>query len=494
MNRQALGAPWGLHWFRRDLRVAGNPALQWNFKKNSGRVVGVFSFDSKFLAREDFSHDRFQFFLKTLEALRDELRSLGSDLLVLDAGPDEAFLKLSNEWKRTGAAPVCVTFNRDYEPFARDRDQRVMKFLEQKAGVPVHTERDHLLIEPHEVLKPGGGANPYYQIFTPFKRRWLDVFQTDEVQSRVTAQKSGLKYLKKGEAGKPFSLTWKDLGVDFVDALSAMIEKNGKKVSVPIPEAGSRVAYRKLQDFIEKHAHYADRRDIPSVAGTSQLSIYLKNGSLTTAQIICELGQRLELQDVFLSELIWREFYYAILSHFPFVETEAFLPKFRAIPWENRRDYFQAWVDGKTGYPIVDAGMRQLKETGWMHNRVRMIVASFLTKDLHIDYRWGENHFMKKLLDGDLGPNNGGWQWAASTGCDPQPYFRIFNPTLQGKRFDPDGEYVRRWIPELAACPGKKIHEPWTAPGFEKFGYPSPIVDHAVQARKALVLYSEAAK
>ncbi|MBL7714283.1 MAG: deoxyribodipyrimidine photo-lyase [Bdellovibrionales bacterium] len=482
-------APWALHWFRRDLRVAGNAALQSSFKKYQGRVVGVFCFDGKFLSRDDFSHDRFQFFIHSLQALREELRSLGSDLLILDQGPEASFSVLGGSLKASGGLPASVTFSRDYEPFARDRDARMGKWFQDQWGVTVESFRDHLVLEPHEVTKPDGSA---YQVFGAYKKRWLQVFQDPVIQQRVSAKATGLTYLRSKKVEPIFSLTWKDLGVELEDQCQAMAEKNQRKVSVPIPEAGSKVAYEKLKGFSSRHMKYAQNRDIPGVLGTSQLSIYFKNGSLTTSQAIADLAPG--PSDTFLSELIWREFYYSILFHFPSVEADAFLAKFRKIPWVNRPDWFQSWKDGRTGYPIVDAGMRQLLKTGWMHNRVRMIVASFLTKDLHIDYRWGERYFMEKLLDGDLAPNNGGWQWAASTGCDPQPYFRIFNPTLQGKRFDPEGDYVRRWIPELSSCPTKWIHEPAKAPDFSSFGYPLPVCDHSIQSRQALAMYSRAAE
>jgi deoxyribodipyrimidine photo-lyase len=258
-------------------------------------------------------------------------------------------------------------------------------------------------------------------------------------------------------------------------------------VLVPIPRAGSRAALERLRAFAPRLGDYKQRRDLPAEDGTSRLSIYFKNGSLTSAQVVAALELAAAPfgtatgKSTFLRELAWREFYVHVLWHRPDVETRAFLPRFRALAWENREDWFERWKAGRTGYPIVDAGMRQLAQTGWMHNRVRMIVASFLTKDLLIDWRWGERWFMERLLDGDLGPNNGGWQWAASTGCDPQPYFRIFNPVLQGRRFDPTGAYVRAFVPERRADDAKTIHEPR-----------DPIVDHATQKQKTLALYRAA--
>jgi deoxyribodipyrimidine photo-lyase len=289
----------------------------------------------------------------------------------------------------------------------------------------------------------------------------------------------------------PFRLTWRTLfgdGPPPVDKLESFSDENARRVRVPIPPAGSVAALARLRRFTPRLAEYKGARDLPSLDGTSRLSMYFKNGSLTPAQVIAAL----EIADAtfaegtsrsaFLREIVWREFYYHVLWHRPDVEAQAFLPQFRKLRWQNREDWFEAWKAGRTGYPLVDAGMRQLAETGWMHNRVRMVVASFLTKDLLIDWRWGERYFMDRLLDGDLAPNNGGWQWAASTGCDPQPYFRIFNPTLQSQKFDPDGTYLRSYLPERKDDDRKAIHLPR-----------KPIVDHAKQKVKALAMYKKAA-
>ncbi len=498
-HRPAEVAAYGVHWFRRDLRVAGNPALQWSFREHEGRVLGLFMFDRKFLAREDFSANRFGFFLATLRALRDELRSVGGDLLVLDVGPRDALGKLFQTLhKHKLPLPAAVSFNRDYEPFARKRDADISNWLTGECQVLVHTEADHLLVEPDAFAE---SKTKFYQVFTPFSRRWHDELQTPELRKRIAAQKPGLTYLNKlakGTQQELFKLTWKDLfggKVSLPDALESTIEENKKQVTVPLPEAGSLAAIARLRTFKKQGlGEYAERRDLPAVQGTSQLSIYLKNGSLTTAQIMALLDnvdQPLDVRDgpaTFVKELAWREFYYHVLYHRPEVEHAAHQEKYRDITWENREDFFAAWYQGRTGYPIVDAGMRQLNATGWMHNRVRMIVASFLTKDLLIDWRWGERYFMQQLLDGDLAPNNGGWQWAASTGCDAQPYFRIFSPKLQSEKFDPHGEYIRRWVPELSELSAKQIHEPHAA-GIQ-LDYPRPIVDHQEQKPKALALYT----
>lgn len=315
------------------------------------------------------------------------------------------------------------------------------------------------------------------------------------MQVRLRHQLSGLEYLKKRAAGKQekvFSLCWDQLGKGgspFEDCLDAYREKVRSRV--PLPRAGSLAAFEVLQDFAPKLKSYAEDRDIPSLKATSRLSIYFKNGSLTVAQAIAYLGldyyekKATDGKAKFLAELIWREFYYYILFHFPQVEHQAFQARFADLKWENNEAFFEAWKTGRTGFPLVDAGMRELNSTGWMHNRVRMVVASFLTKDLLIDWRWGERYFMERLLDGDLAPNNGGWQWAASTGCDPQPYFRIFNPYLQSEKFDPKGDYIRKYVPELLYVPDSRIHEPQGVKA-----YPAPIVEHAVQREKALKLYS----
>jgi deoxyribodipyrimidine photo-lyase len=497
--------PWGLHWFRRDLRVAGNPALQWNWKAHGGRVVGIFCFDSRFLSRPDFSHNRFGFFMETLRELQKEMRSIGSDLWVIDGLPQEALPKIHAELKKHGRAFSSLSFNRDYEPFARDRDDLLTRLVQEDLGVTVHTERDHLLIEPLEIDKPASSGSAFYQVYSPFAKRWFEKLNTDEVRSRIAVQKKGLQYLQKRAAGEIdphlFSLTWKGVWGDhpapFRESLEDFAEKNRPHQTIDIPPAGSLVALERLRSFKRHVEQYGERRDIPSVDGTSKMSIYLKNGSITSSQIIAELGlEGLAFQGEggstkYLKEIAWREFYYSILFHKPSVEKTAFIEKYGTLAWQNDERLFEAWKEGRTGYPIVDAGMRQLKQEGWMHNRVRMIVASFLTKDLLIDWRWGENHFMKELLDGDLAPNNGGWQWAASTGCDPQPYFRIFNPELQGSRFDPEGKYVTRYIPELEGVSPKVIHAP------EKLGeaalrkrrYPLPVVNHQEQKPKALALF-----
>lgn len=486
----------GIHWFRRDLRVAGNAALLENWKSNSGNVLGIFCFDSQFLSRSDFSNNRFAFFMETLLSLRNELREAGGDLLVIDELPHLAFPKIIEYFRqKTSAYKISqISYNRDYEPFARTRDKNIENIV-RKEGVAIASTRDHLIIEPSELDK--GKQGEYYQVYSPFAKKWFDIFSSDEIQKRISSQKSGLHYLFSDEKKTDlFSLKWNDIvdkSFPYVDSLEKFQKENQKKVNIVIPPSGSQAVREALINFKKKAKDYKTNRDIPSLPGTSQFSIFFKNGSLTTAQVV----HYLQLQKIsyktedgparFLKELVWREFYYHILYHRPDVEKNAFLTKYNNIKWENNETWFERWCAGQTGFPIVDAGMRELNTTGWMHNRVRMIVASFLIKDLLIDWRWGEKYFMEKLLDGDLAPNNGGWQWAASTGCDAQPYFRIFNPWLQSERFDSEGTYIRRYVPELKNISNKALHK--EDEDRSAMGYPKPMVIHADQKPKALALF-----
>lgn len=492
--------PWGLHWFRRDLRVAGNETLRANWQRCQGRTLGIFFFDSTFLSRPDFSHNRFGFFLKTLGSLRDELRAQGGDLLVIDSPPLAGWpLLLAFLEKTSGGGPALVSWGRDYEPFARARDQAATELFAIR-GIETLTRRDHLLFEPAEVLKDDGS---FYQVYSPFARRWFARLEEHAGRERVRAQKVAATYfdrLASGRHEKVFDATWAPFvtapGFPFRDAFEEFTRENSRHLTVELPEAGFAAAFTRLREFRAAIERYKADRDFPALAATSRLSIYLKNGSVVSSQILAELGLgETSWKDTggpahFVKEVAWREFYYSILFHRPDVEYQSFLPQYRDIAWENDEALFTRWKEGTTGFPIVDAGMRELRETGWMHNRVRMIVASFLTKDLLIDWRWGENHFMRLLLDGDLAPNNGGWQWAASTGCDPQPYFRIFNPWLQSVKFDPDGAYIKRYVPELADVPAKALH---TADADRsRAGYPAPVVSHDERRGRALELYHQA--
>lgn len=492
-----MAAKYGIHWFRRDLRIAGNEALSKNIESHDGQTLGVFCFDAKFLSRDDFSYNRFQFFLHTLKSLKQEMNNLGGDLLVLNKEPEESFVMvLRHLEKHNIGKPNQVTWNRDYEPYAIKRDEKLKEYF-RKQKIETKNFRDHLIIEPHELTKKSSDTEGY-QVYTPFSRMWLSLFsEENNIAKRTHKEALGLDYLeslKKKSVKKLISLKWKDLFSTNMlkDHLDKFIESNKEHVKIDIPEAGTLAALKQLDEFKEDLTNYGKHRDVPHLQGTSRMSMFLKNGSITTAHIINELNLRpydkkaTTGHQKYLSELIWREFYYHALYRNPENEKEAFLKKYKDLKWHNNKKWFEAWKEGKTGFPIVDAGMRELKTTGWMHNRVRMIVASFLTKDLLIDWQWGEQYFMEVLLDGDLAANNGGWQWAASTGCDPQPYFRIFNPWTQSSKFDPDAIYIKRYVEELKDCDPKQIH---SEEDLRPESYPRPIVDHSAQRKIALELY-----
>jgi deoxyribodipyrimidine photo-lyase len=459
-----MSETFALHWFRRDLRVEGNEALAAAAREHGGRVLGLLCFDADAEARPDFSIDRAAFHLATARALRDELRAAGGDLLVLDEAAPTAFERLLAR----GVRPVAVSFGRDYGRAARAEEEDVTATLARR-GVAAAPARDHLLVEPHELRKPAAGPDEpsYYQVYTPFARRWFELLATPLVKARLPARPARPK----------LAATWARRAPGVVDALDRLADELARRARVPLPAAGRRAALARLRAFAPRLEAYAEDRDRPAIEGTSRLSIDLRQGALTTADVVTTLGlsgaplRGVSGRATFLRELAWREFAFHVLAHRPDVAERAFQPRFRALAWENREDWFEAWKAGRTGYALVDAGMRQLAETGFMHNRLRMIVASFLTKDLLVDWRWGERHFMRHLLDGDLAPNNLGWQWAASTGCDAQPYFRVFNPTAQARKFDPTGAYVRAWL-----------REPPRA----------PIVEHGVQRARALALYGRA--
>lgn len=488
----------GIHWFRRDLRIPGNNNLRFNWKTSDQKVLGIFCFDSVFLSRPDFSHNRFAFFINTLKELKKELQLQGGDLLVVDEQPHLAFPRLFEYFKSHNISlPELISFGKDYEPFARHRDENLTKIF-NSYGIKTYSERDHVLIEPHEILKDD---QSFYQIYSPYARRWFEKMATAEGQRRVAEQNNISLYykrLKQNNLEQIFTIKWSDFkNLPYVDSLQKFESENNQSVTIKIPEAGFKVAYERLLDFKDNVEMYKEKRDLPFIDGTSQLSMYQKNGSLVSSQILSTLklqSKQWTTKDnstQYVKEIAWREFYYSIMYHKPESEKQAFLPQYINLKWENNKNHFERWCAGQTGFPIVDAGMRQLNQTGWMHNRVRMIVASFLVKDLLIDWRWGENYFMKMLLDGDLAPNNGGWQWAASTGCDPQPYFRIFNPWLQSEKFDPQAEYIKTYVPELKNIQAKMIHAP---DGERGSLYPEPMVDHSTQKVKALALFQGAAK
>ena len=423
-----------LFWFRRDLRLRDNAGLYHALKEND-RVVPIFIFDTVILDRlEDRNDRRVEFIHETLLHLKTELEQLGHSLMVLQGDPINIFKSLN---------PRAVYTNHDYEPYALRRDTAVKQILEEKS-IPFKTYKDHVLFEKDEVTKDGGKP---YSIFTPYSRKWKSALNKFYSKSYPTE-----KYFANFKKLNPLPFPClKEIGFNAVD--------------IPFPERVIR------QDIIEK---YDKQRNFPAIKGTTQLSVHLRFGTVSIRKLVSIAVKK---NETWLNELIWRDFYQMILWHFPRVETSAFKPVYDRITWRNHEDEFQKWCTGKTGYPLVDAGMRELNDTGFMHNRVRMVVSSFLTKHLLIDWRWGEAYFAIKLLDFDLAANNGGWQWAAGSGCDAAPYFRVFNPQTQMEKFDPKMEYVKKWVPE-----------------FETKDYPKPIVDHKKARERVLKAYALALK
>ena len=418
-----------LFWFRRDLRLDDNAGFYHALTENK-EVLPLFIFDSVILEKlEDKADRRVEFIHQSLVTLKTELEKSGSSLLILQGDPVEILNELN---------PKAVYTNHDYEPYAIQRDQIIKELLEEK-GILFKTYKDQVIFEKDEVVKDDGKP---YTIFTPYSRKWKSALDKFYLKSYPTSKY--FNHLKQLKALSILSLS--DIG--FTETLPSFPERAIK------------------QSIIEK---YDQQRNFPAMAGTTRLSVHLRFGTVS----IRKLAQiALKKNDQWLNELIWRDFYQMILWHFPHVETKAFKPAYDRIEWRNNVDEFQGWCEGRTGYPIVDAGMRELNATGFMHNRVRMIVASFLTKHLLIDWRWGEAYFAEKLLDFDLAANNGGWQWAAGCGCDAAPYFRVFNPYIQAEKFDSEKKYIKKLVPELDS--GK---------------YPAPIVDHDTARKRVLEVY-----
>ncbi len=458
-----------IHWFRRDLRLDDNTALLAAYAATD-EVIPVFIFDDAILRRPDTGANRVAFLLDSLRALDAAWRTRGGRLILRRGRPEEELARLVTE---TGA--TAVYFNLDVEPFALARDARVRTRLAGQCAV-VGFE-DGGLTAPSAVKTKSGTP---YTVFTPYKNAVLN--QT------IPRPRSAPSVVKPPPQATSLPLP--------------TLAELGFATTACLPPGGEAAAQARLNDFIQHNAsRYATARDALAVDGTSRLSPYLRFGCLSPRRAYWNARDALPAGaaglEAWVTELIWRDFYRQILFHFPYVETGAFKRAYDELAWENNEAWFERWCAGQTGFPIVDAAMRQLLETGWMHNRARMIVASFLTKDLLIDWRWGERHFMTHLVDGDLAANNGGWQWAASTGTDAQPYFRIFNPTTQGKKFDPTGAYIRRYVPELRAVPDRWLHEPACMPPDAQRAfrcvlgndYPAPLVDHARQRAKALALF-----
>lgn len=518
-----------IHWFRSDLRVEDNRALAAACRRAS-ELAPVFVLDDALLRRHRKAHPRLRFLDGCLRELERALEAAGSRLVVLRGDPRRCIPDLA---RASGAS--LVTWNRDYGPHAKRRDGAVRRALERE-GIEVRTFKDRVVFEGDEIRT---GKGEPYSVYSPYRRAWwrryreappgeervparippsvppgrLDELAEDPLAARLDRTDGGSSALhahrkrtgpaeatgakpRSGSVQAPRAGPRRPAAAE----LHPFLEAARQSDATAIPRGGAGAARERLDAFLGGGAvrRYHVDRDFPAIAGTSRLSPFLRFGAISVRECI-RAGLALADDEPsandgvakWLDELVWREFYHAVLDAHPHVLDGPFRPAFGAIEWDARPERLHAWEAGMTGYPFVDAGMRELAATGWMHNRARMVVASFLAKDLHLDWRAGERWFMRRLVDGDPASNNGGWQWAASTGTDAQPWFRIFNPTTQGERFDPDGEYVRRWIPELRGLPGRSVHRPREAPLAAR-GYPGPIVDHRHEREVALARYRAA--
>lgn len=472
-----MSQPPVIMWFRSDLRLTDNTALNAALRAGK-RVIPLFVFDSAILNSSRTGAPRVAILLKALASLDSDIQKHGSALVVRHGNPVDILPQIIAQ---SGA--TALYFNRAYSPYALRRDKAVQAVV----SVPVYSFDDALLVTPGDVMKADG--NPY-TVYTPFKKQWATI--TKALPEPVLPEAGKLIALKNDNASlSQFSLA-----------------SLGFSTTIAIPDASEKLAQQRLSDFIAGPIYHYDRgRDRlasdhthqPEL-GTSYLSAYFHLGVLSVREAFWAAADAQEnalkssAKDavaIWISELAWREFYQHILFHFPHVSTGNFRQAYNQMAWRSAPDDFLAWQEGRTGYPVVDAAMRQLRQVGWMPNRARMIVASFLTKHLLIDWRAGEQHFMQWLLDGDVAANNGGWQWSAGTGTDAQPYFRIFNPITQSRKFDSDGTYIRRWVPELSEVPANAIHAPWEM-NTPPVGYPSPIVEHRFARQRALDAYGAA--
>lgn len=424
-----------IFWFRRDLRLDDNAGLYYALK-HCKDVQPIFIFDTSILNKLSTPKDaRVSFIYNAISKLKNELQLLGSDLKVYHGKPIDIFHNLIMQGLDT------VYANRDYEPEAIRRDSEILSLCKRR-GIPFIVKKDQVIFDRNEILKQDGTP---YTVYTPYSKRWKEKLNDFYIKSYPTS--NYFSNLKKTNPEPMIDI--KSLGFEKVETVDVNPEIK--------------------RDIIK---NYHKTRDIPSIKGTSRLSVQIRFGTVSIRELVRIAHNS---NDKWLNELIWRDFYQMILYHFPETVDKAFKPKYDLIQWENDESHFKAWCNGQTGYPIVDAGMRELNQSGYMHNRVRMIVASFLTKHLLIDWRWGERYFAEKLLDFDLASNIGGWQWAAGSGCDAAPYFRVFNPYLQTEKFDPDENYIKKWVPE-----------------YKSPSYPAPIVEHKFARNRAIERYKSA--
>jgi len=466
-----------LAWFRRDLRLEDNAALG-RALAQAERVFCCFVFDSEILdALESRADRRVDFIWRSVCELRERLRAAGGDLIVLHGRAREEVPRLAADLD-----VIEVIAAEDYEPAAVARDAEVAERL-RASGIGFTAVKDTVVFARSELLTQGGRP---FTVFTPYRKAWLK--RVGEAELALRLDVADLKHLTRPpqETRLP---ELRELGFEPADLAAAGIRP------------GETGAQETLAAFLGRIDRYHEQRDYPALDATSGLAIHNRFGTISIRRLVrAARSRRSKGTDFWLAELIWRDFFFQVLHHHPRAAREAFRPQFADIPWPNDAALFAAWQAGRTGYPIVDAAMRQLNATGNMHNRLRMVVASFLVKDLLVDWRRGERHFAATLNDFDLAANNGNWQWAASTGCDAQPWFRIFNPVAQSEKFDAQGEYIRRWVPELANVPAEFIHAPWKQRPVEQAAcgcvighdYPAPMVDHAVQRERALALYGKA--
>ncbi len=481
----------GLVWFRRDLRTDDQAAL-YRALKQCQRVYCVFVFDRDILDKLPRADRRVAFIHASVVELDQALRALGPEgensphgLIVVHAAAWQAVPTLA-----ASLGVQAVFANHDDEPQALARDARVRTAL-QAQGMVLHTYKDHCIFERDEVLTQGGTP---FSVFTPYKNAWLRKLASDAFYLRPypVARYAAALAARPSEHQQPVP-TLAQLG--FAASPAAQLK-------IPTGASGGQALFA---EFFERMERYHASRDFPSVKGPSYLGVHLRFGTVSIRRLAATAYQRSLPGDpgaaVWLNELIWRDFYFQILAHHPHVVAHSFKPAFDAIAWEqgpHADALFQAWCSGQTGYPLVDAAMAQINQTGYMHNRLRMVVASFLCKDLGLDWRWGERYFAEHLNDFDLSANNGGWQWASSSGCDAQPWFRIFNPTSQSEKFDPEGRFIRRYLPQLANLSNKAIHAPWTAGPLELKAagvtlgqdYPHPIVAHDLARLRTLERYA----
>lgn len=438
-KKSTASSPVAVFWFRRDLRLEDNAGLS-EALASGLPVLPLFIFDTDILSKlEDRDDRRVTFLHRTVSDMDRRLRERGSAMLVEKGRPLEVFERLKERYE-LGA----VYTNHDYEPYAVERDRSV-EALCDSAGVPFRHFKDQAIFEKKEVTKDDGKP---YTVFTPFSKKW---------KARLEALKCKPLEPRDCESRANFYLKWEG------QALPTLKELGFEEAVFDFPPT-------KVSNEILKR--YADDRNTPSVLGTSRLGLHLRFGTVSPRALV-SLAREVK-SETWLSELIWREFFMQILWNFPHAAGSAFRPEYDKIAWRNDEASFLRWCEGKTGYPIVDAGMRELNATGFMHNRVRMIAASFLVKHLMIDWRKGEAYFARKLLDFDLASNNGNWQWVAGSGCDAAPYFRIFNPEAQEKKFDPKRLYIKKWVPEI-----------------DSMSYPEPMVDHTQSRQRALAVYAK---